>query len=242
MNEFDFKNLGLNTSASISDVKEVYRALSKIYHPDNKETGNTRIFRKLTQSYNAIEEEYKRRGLNCVEYDMFSYDIYDNLAITLKEAFDGCTKKVYWNDLPRVINIPNGVVPSDIIITKNQGLIGRKNGNKTFGDLILTIFIERNNEYFFDKHNKLCMNIDVDIFKALTGGQIKVQHIDNKLITIEVPQGFQNGYQLIIPKRGWYKKSGTIERGDLTVILNIKNRIVNFTDKQIRQLREMAKE
>ena len=239
MNEFDFKNLGLNTTASIFDVKESYRALSKIYHPDNKETGNTRIFRKLTQSYQAIEDEYRRRNITKATFDMFAYDVYDNLIISFEEAFNGCQKKFYWNDLPKSVNIPKGSQPNDVVIAPKQGLFGRPDGAVKQGDLILTLLIERKDEYSFE-NRKLVRNIEVDIFKALTGGSLKLSHIDGKTLNITVPQGFQNGYTFIVEKRGWYKNNSE-ERGDLLVRLFIKNRIINFTDKQLRQLREMAK-
>lgn len=45
--------------ASKEDIKNAYYRLSKIYHPDNQETGNARIFDRLTVMYKSITTEAK---------------------------------------------------------------------------------------------------------------------------------------------------------------------------------------
>ncbi|MGB3516601.1 MAG: J domain-containing protein [Elainellaceae cyanobacterium] len=46
---------GLNPkSATIDDIKQSYRSLSKIYHPDNAETGDAKIFDRLNTLYRSI--------------------------------------------------------------------------------------------------------------------------------------------------------------------------------------------
>ncbi len=42
------------SSASDQDIKMSYRNLSKIYHPDNPETGNARIFDRINSMYQSI--------------------------------------------------------------------------------------------------------------------------------------------------------------------------------------------
>jgi len=46
---------GLNGKAATEeDIKNAYRRLSKIYHPDNKETGNAKIFDRINLMYRSI--------------------------------------------------------------------------------------------------------------------------------------------------------------------------------------------
>jgi hypothetical protein len=46
---------GLNPqSATTQDIKEAYYRLSKIYHPDNHQTGDSNIFENLTVMYKSI--------------------------------------------------------------------------------------------------------------------------------------------------------------------------------------------
>jgi len=44
-------------TASLQDIKSAYYRLSKIYHPDNQETGDARIFDNLTIMYKSITAE-----------------------------------------------------------------------------------------------------------------------------------------------------------------------------------------
>ena len=41
-------------TATQDDIKTAFRQLSKIYHPDNQETGDRKIFERLTQMSNSL--------------------------------------------------------------------------------------------------------------------------------------------------------------------------------------------
>jgi DnaJ domain len=45
--------------ATKEDIKNAYYRLAKIYHPDNQDTGNSRIFNRLTIMYKSITTEMK---------------------------------------------------------------------------------------------------------------------------------------------------------------------------------------
>jgi hypothetical protein len=45
--------------ATKEDIKNAYYRLSKIYHPDNQETGNAQIFERLNVMYKSITTEIK---------------------------------------------------------------------------------------------------------------------------------------------------------------------------------------
>jgi DnaJ-class molecular chaperone len=63
-----YKVLGVNASASQSEIKEAYRKLSMKTHPDRK--GDTKVFQKVKESYDILSNPNKRSR----------YDIMFNLV------------------------------------------------------------------------------------------------------------------------------------------------------------------
>lgn len=62
MSNFDpYEILGLESSASMSEIKRAYRKLSLILHPD-KETGDEKAFMKLSKAYQALTDEESRKN------------------------------------------------------------------------------------------------------------------------------------------------------------------------------------
>lgn len=57
-NRNPYEVLGIAPAASIEQIKQRYRDLAKIYHPD-KQNGDTKAMSKLNQAYEQICEERK---------------------------------------------------------------------------------------------------------------------------------------------------------------------------------------
>lgn len=57
--DMPWRTFGLDPkTASTDEVKSAYRELSKIYHPDNRETGDAAIFDRLTVFYKSLTEKF----------------------------------------------------------------------------------------------------------------------------------------------------------------------------------------
>ena len=52
--EDPYKILGLDPNCIPSDIVYTYRQLAKKYHPDNRETGNVAMFKKVTAAYQEL--------------------------------------------------------------------------------------------------------------------------------------------------------------------------------------------
>lgn len=57
--DLPWRALGLDPqTAQTQDIKSAYRELSKVYHPDNRETGDSQIFDRLTVFYRSLSKSF----------------------------------------------------------------------------------------------------------------------------------------------------------------------------------------
>lgn len=54
-----YKVLGVSPKDSLKDIKTVYRKLSRKYHPDNLETGDSKKFQEILKAWKYIEDTHK---------------------------------------------------------------------------------------------------------------------------------------------------------------------------------------
>lgn len=67
-----YEVLGIQKSASKDDIKKAYRKLAKMYHPDNKETGNEEKFKEVQEAYDILYDDQKR-----ATYDQFGHAAFE---------------------------------------------------------------------------------------------------------------------------------------------------------------------
>lgn len=249
-----YKILNISETSTPDEIKKAYRNLAKIYHPDNKETGDVKKFREINEAYeNLINPELKSTINDTKRYSsfdevMFNYglinaDIYTNVEISLEEAFNGTTRSLIVNNEKITINIPKGIMSNQPILKKGKGkTIYFSNNKSQVGDLIIQVNIKRDEKYSFSVGMGgtpiLVQDININIFKALMGGEIIIDNIDKTKIKVNIPQGFEDGTILRIPNKGWrYIASDT--RTDLFLKLHIKNSHCEFNNKELKALKAM---
>ena len=70
-----YEVLGVDKTASQDDIKKAYRKLAKMYHPDNKETGDAEKFKECTEAFSVLNDPQKRKT-----YDQFGQAAFDQTA------------------------------------------------------------------------------------------------------------------------------------------------------------------
>ncbi len=59
-----YETLGVDSNASIDDIKKKYRALSLRYHPDlakTKSTSNVEMFKQISEAYSVLSDKKERK-------------------------------------------------------------------------------------------------------------------------------------------------------------------------------------
>ncbi len=146
-------------------------------------------------------------------------DYYAELQLNLSEVLKTHKHTIVVGDKKIRINIPAGIEDGQTIKIKNYGeKVGEGGIN---GDLLIKFNII-NNTPFKRKKNDLYLNLDLDLYKAILGGDLIVDTIDGKKVKLKVKAETQNATKVKLKGKGLpvYKKEGQF--GDLYITYNIK--------------------
>lgn len=202
--------LGLSSDCSLDDIKNSYRQLCKIYHPDrNPEDKNK--FIEIKKAYDTLVNEELRK-----EYDLDllcspnckpqRVNIKNNIELTLDECYYGCVKKYCLFSGVYDVVVPEYSKPGDMIYLDGLGWNG--------GDLELEIVVKENNNYFLDSKLNLHYILEIDLWDSILGVECKFKVFDED-IKCDIKPFTKQGYMLLIIGRGYpngkYKTNLIIE-------------------------------
>ncbi|MFA5297323.1 MAG: J domain-containing protein [Lutibacter sp.] len=163
-------------------------------------------------------------------------DFNAELHLDLKDVYTTHKRTLTVNGKNIRLTIPAGVKNGQVIKIKGHGGEGINGGPK--GDLNITFSIVNNTNFKLDNDN-LHTTIDLDLYKAILGGEITIPTFDGK-VKLKIAPETQNGVKVKLKGKGFpiYKKEG--EFGDLYITYLIKIPI-NLTDKEKELFVELAK-
>jgi curved DNA-binding protein len=163
-------------------------------------------------------------------------DFNAELQLDLKNVYTSEKRTLTVNNKNIRITIPAGVENGQVIKIKGHGGKGINKGPN--GDLFIKFNIANNTSFKRDKDN-LYKTVDLDLYKALLGGDVTVDTFDGK-VKLKVKPEAQNGAQVKLKGKGFpvYKKEGQF--GDLYITYNIKMP-TNLTDKEKELFTELSK-
>lgn len=163
-------------------------------------------------------------------------DFNAELHLRLQDVYSTHKQTLTVNGKNIRITIPAGVENGQTIRIKGYGGPGANGGPA--GDLYIRFVIE-NDLNFRRSGNDLYTNVDLDLYKAMLGGDVMINTLDGQ-VKVNVKPETQNGTKIRLKGKGFpvYKKDGQF--GDLFVTFSIKLP-TNLTEKQKELFRELAK-
>ena len=229
-----YEILELCPDCSLEDIKNSYRQLCKIYHPDRNPDDKDK-FIEIHKAYETLIDEDLRR-----EYDLDlmcspnckpqRINIKNNIELTLDECYYGCMKKYRLFSGVYDVVVPKYSKPGEIIYLDGLGWNG--------GDLELEIDVKENNNYYLDSKLNLHYVLEIDLWESILGFECDVKIFDEVIKCVIKPYTKTGDMFLMLGKgypNGRYKTNLIIE-------IKVKN-LVNLSEEQlelIRQIKELG--
>ncbi|MBK5209378.1 MAG: J domain-containing protein [Flavobacteriaceae bacterium] len=163
-------------------------------------------------------------------------DLNAELHLNLRDVYETHKRTLTINGKNIRLTIPAGVKNGQVIKIKGHGGEGINGGPK--GDLNIKFSVENNTPFKLDGDN-LHTSVDLDLYKAILGGEITVETFDGKA-KLKIAPETQNGTKVKLKGKGFpvYKKEGSF--GDLYITYQI-NMPKNLTEKEKQLFTELAK-
>jgi curved DNA-binding protein len=163
-------------------------------------------------------------------------DLFAELNLDLKDVYTTHKRELNVNGKNIRITIPAGIKNEQVIKISGYGGDGLNGGPK--GDLHIQINVTNNTQFKID-NNDLHNTVELDLYKAVLGGDLIVDTFDGKAKLKIVPET-QNGTKVKLKGKGLpvYKKEG--EFGDLYITYNI-TLPTNLTEKEKELFTELSK-
>jgi curved DNA-binding protein len=163
-------------------------------------------------------------------------NIEQAVRITLQEAYHGATRMVTKGDRKLKVNIPAGATDGTKVRLAGEGNPGL--GGGITGDLILVVEVEPD-EHFKREGDDLTVEVKLNMFTALLGGEVEVPTMERPL-KLKVPPGTQSGKHFRLSNKGMPKLKEKGAFGDLfaRMIIVIPEHLTPEQKHLVEQLRD----
>lgn len=163
-------------------------------------------------------------------------DFNAELELDLKEVYRSHKRTLTVNRKNIRITIPAGVENGQVIKIKGHGGPGINGGPN--GDLYIKFSIVNKTNFKRDGDD-LYTSVDLDLYKALLGGELMINTFDGK-VKLTIKPETQNGTKVKLKGKGFpkYKREGQF--GDLFITYNLKTP-TNLSIKEKELFKELAK-
>lgn len=199
-----------------------------------RQSGNSFSEDDFSDYFNSMFGGQSQQGRQSSRFRGQDYNA--ELQLNLEDVYKTEKRTIIVNGKNIRLTIPEGVNNGQVIKIKGYGGDGINGGPK--GDLIIQFTIINNTPFKRDENN-LYKTVDLDLYKALLGGELIVETFDGK-VKLTIQPETQNGTQVKLKGKGFpvYKKEGQF--GDLFITYNILTP-TKLNDKERELFRELSK-
>ena len=162
------------------------------------------------------------------------------LRISLADAYYGTSRDVGIGMRTVKVDIPPDIRHGQKLRLKGLGQRGQT--EELNGDLIMTIEVVENKEFFLDNQGLHTIK-NISLFDSLLGGKDKIRCFD-KNITFTIPKGTPNGKILRIKGKGFpvYKQEGKFSDLLVNIIVDIPQNLDEEDLKKIQEIKDKYNE
>lgn len=254
-----YQILGVNSSASQSDIKKAYRNLVKKHHPDTG--GSEDTFKQISTAYETLSDPNKRRDYDLKQSmgqgsfdqffsqfngnfsDMFNnafnqhargLDITIRLRLSLQEVYHGTTKYIDTGINQFNIKIPRGITEGAKLRVKGKGQPHPANSSAPNGDAIIIMHILPDPNLVVTEQD-IWLDLNLPFYDMLLGCEAEVS-TPVHTVNIKVPKNSTEGKVLRIIGKGM-PIYNTNQYGNLMVKLRASN--VTLSEKQLEYVKKI---
>jgi DnaJ-class molecular chaperone len=166
-------------------------------------------------------------------------DIEQPITISLQEAYNGATRLITKGDRTIKVSIPAGAKNGTKVRLSGEGTPGAGGGQA--GDLYLVVQVQNDTAFERDEANpaNLTVEVKVDLFTALLGGEVEVPTLDRP-VRLRIPAGTQSGRKFRLSGKGMPVLRQSGEHGDLyaRVLITIPDKLNDEQKALVEKLRD----
>ncbi len=145
-------------------------------------------------------------------------DLRQEVAISLREAYEGTTRIIQKNGRQLEVKIPPGARTGTRVRVAGEGAPGTAGGEA--GDVYLNVTV-RPDPQFEREGDDLRVKTPVDLYTAVLGGETKVPTLTGEVM-LRIPAGTQNGQVFRLKGKGMPRLRDPAEHGDLYAEVDVQ--------------------
>lgn len=164
-------------------------------------------------------------------------NVESKIHITLHDAYYGCVKEIRLGTKTINIDIKPGVKHGQRMRLKGLGQRGMTEDQN--GDLILTILLQEDPDFYLDKKGLHTIR-HIDMYDALLGGKGTINVFDKK-ITYTIPKCVRNGTMLRIRGKGFPSYNNPNVLGDfyINIFVDLPKALNAEQEDLIKKIKEI---